>query len=227
MPCPDWVRKDMSKTGSGKVSTGIKDIGSLFHGPRPAHYADGGEVLKQEGLKASNAQFDAMSGKDKALSSFKRLFEGNIDDPNSEAYKKYGAGRGAAEANRNAPSYEQTEDYKNLMPKSNVTEEQRKKAEADTEVSPMEMVQPKASTAPKASTPAPKAAPKKKAATPKAPPVAPAKDEAPAESRRLERESTRANRVPPRPKMNWSTPGDRAAWDKKYKDKYNADGSPK
>jgi hypothetical protein len=142
MGCPDWIRQNMKKSSSGNVSTGRKDTGSLFHGDKMAKgYADGGEVLKQSGLAASNAEFDAMSSADKARSSFKRLFEGNIDDPNSVAYRKYGAGRGAAEANRNAPSYDQTDDYKNLMPKTTVTDDQRKKAEADTDVSPMEKVQ--------------------------------------------------------------------------------------
>ena len=151
MSCPTWVRGNMKKVGAGQVSTGRKDMGSLFHGVKG--YADGGEVLKQEGLKASAGE---------KVGLLERLKMGNIDDPNSKAYAQFGAGRGAAEANRNAPSYDQTDDAKNLTPKTTnvVTDEQRRKAEADTDVSPMEKVQvnrvapqAKAETKPK---PAPK-----------------------------------------------------------------------
>jgi hypothetical protein len=86
------MRQSMKKSGSGKASTGVKDMGSLFHGAK--RYADGGEVEAQEaadkaaGLKASAGEKGGM---------FQRLFEGNIDDPNSVAYAKYGAGRGKRE----------------------------------------------------------------------------------------------------------------------------------
>jgi hypothetical protein len=108
MSCPDWLRQDMKKSGSSKPATGKKDMGSLFHGPKVQKYADGGEVeaLKTEGLKASAGE---------KVGFFERLRMGNIDEPGSEAYNRFGAGRGAAEANRNAQSYEQTDDYKNLM----------------------------------------------------------------------------------------------------------------
>jgi hypothetical protein len=46
--------------------------------------------MKQRGLDASN--------KEAPVGFFERLRMGNIDDPNSEAYKKFGAGRGRAEA---------------------------------------------------------------------------------------------------------------------------------
>lgn len=53
-------------------------------------YADEGLVAedKKRGLEAS---------KDEHVGFFKRLAMGNIDDPKSEAYHRYGAGRGAAE----------------------------------------------------------------------------------------------------------------------------------
>lgn len=52
-------------------------------------YDEGGEVAdKEAGLKAS---------KDEDVGFFKRLRMGNIDDPNSEAYKRFGAGRGRSE----------------------------------------------------------------------------------------------------------------------------------
>jgi hypothetical protein len=53
-------------------------------------YDEGGEVAdKEAGLKASK-------GEDVGF--FQRLRMGNIDDPNSEAYKRFGAGRGRSEA---------------------------------------------------------------------------------------------------------------------------------
>lgn len=53
-------------------------------------YADEGLVAedKKRGLEAS---------KDEKVGFFERLRMGNIDDPKSEAYKRFGAGRGAAE----------------------------------------------------------------------------------------------------------------------------------
>ena len=53
-------------------------------------YDEGGEVAdKEKGLKAS-------AGEDVGF--FQRLRMGNIDDPTSEAYKRFGAGRGRSEA---------------------------------------------------------------------------------------------------------------------------------
>ena len=52
-------------------------------------YDEGGEVAdKEAGLKAS---------KDEDVGFFQRLRMGNIDDPSSEAYKRFGAGRGRSE----------------------------------------------------------------------------------------------------------------------------------
>jgi len=54
-------------------------------------YDEGGEVSdKEAGLKSS---------KDEDVGFFQRLRMGNIDDPSSEAYKRFGAGRGKAERN--------------------------------------------------------------------------------------------------------------------------------
>lgn len=54
-------------------------------------YDEGGEVAdKEAGLKAS---------KDEDVGFFQRLRMGNIDDPSSEAYKRFGAGRGRSERN--------------------------------------------------------------------------------------------------------------------------------
>ena len=54
-------------------------------------YDEGGEVSdKDVGLKSS---------KDEDVGFFQRLRMGNIDDPSSEAYKRFGAGRGKSERN--------------------------------------------------------------------------------------------------------------------------------
>lgn len=118
---PEWARQDMRKTAASTHKEGVKQMGSLFHGAKPKaakgeieveFYADGGEVetLKQEGLKASEGE---------KVGFFERLRMGNIDDPKSEAYTRFGAGRGQearmqkqedardsamAEAFKNAPS---------------------------------------------------------------------------------------------------------------------------
>jgi hypothetical protein len=53
-------------------------------------YQEGGEAEdKKRGLAASN--------KEGSVGFFERLRMGNIDDPTSEAYKRFGAGRGKAE----------------------------------------------------------------------------------------------------------------------------------
>jgi hypothetical protein len=60
-------------------------------------YQEGGEAEdKKRGLAASN--------KEGSVGFFERLRMGNIDDPKSEAYKRFGAGRGKAEAARTKAS---------------------------------------------------------------------------------------------------------------------------
>lgn len=69
---------------------------------------EGLERLKREGLAASSK--DPREGG--FMAGLKRLgqrfTEGNIDDPKSEAYRKYGAGRGMAERNANVPIEERS-----------------------------------------------------------------------------------------------------------------------
>jgi hypothetical protein len=56
-------------------------------------YQEGGEAEdKKRGLAASN--------KEGSVGFFERLRMGNIDDPKSEAYKRFGAGRGQAETSK-------------------------------------------------------------------------------------------------------------------------------
>lgn len=121
---PDWLRDSHKKTGKEKVEHGKRSMPS-FHADQKGHpltekaphtaaayLADGGMVymadgrdpteaeLKQMGLDASNREREA-AGKPGVVEGFKSLVsrfkEGNIDDPNSLAYERYGAGRGRRE----------------------------------------------------------------------------------------------------------------------------------
>lgn len=58
------------------------------------------DQLKKIGLDTSNAELEASGSK----GSIARFLEGNIDDPNSVAYKKYGAGYGREVMKRRAAS---------------------------------------------------------------------------------------------------------------------------
>lgn len=95
---PDWTRQNMKKTGSSGPTTkeSRKDCGPLFHSApvhqnksesKPMYLADGDteETHKARGLEAS-------SGDNVGL--LERLRMGNIDQPGSEAYNRFGAGRG-------------------------------------------------------------------------------------------------------------------------------------
>lgn len=99
--CPDWQRQSMKKTGqSGPTTTpSRKDMGSLFHGTpahqskseaKPLHLADGDTeaTYKARGMEASRGE---------NVGFFERLRMGNIDQPGSEAYNRFGAGRGRME----------------------------------------------------------------------------------------------------------------------------------
>ena len=62
----------------------------MIKSKRGRRFDEGGEVTdKAAGLEASN--------KEAPVGFFERLRMGNIDDPSSEAYKRFGAGRGRAE----------------------------------------------------------------------------------------------------------------------------------
>jgi len=113
---PDWARSNHKKSPTSKMTHGIQSR-PIFHGEHSdsplkemhmhteaAFLADGGmpseEKLKEMGLAASNAERDA-AGRPGIVEGFKNLIgrfkEGNIDDPNSLAYERYGAGRGRRE----------------------------------------------------------------------------------------------------------------------------------
>jgi hypothetical protein len=151
-----------------------------------ARFADGtdGEVdveqLKQEGLAAS--------AKDAPVGFWKRLTQGNIDDPKSEAYQEYGAGRGQRERNAKALSDESADIAK--VSAQNEAADKAKTAKADmeakypdTEFGDLEGAMKRAKEAPetKAAPAASKTAAKSVAAKPSAPAPAPTvKNDAPA-----------------------------------------------
>jgi hypothetical protein len=95
-----WQSANMKKAGAATPpnSMNSKITARSFHcsngkvgKPSVPHYADGGAVEaddKAAGLAASSGE---------KLGLFERLRMGNIDDPNSEAYKRLGAGRGEQE----------------------------------------------------------------------------------------------------------------------------------
>jgi hypothetical protein len=126
---PDWQRQSAAKTGEARTKPGITSR-PIFHSenvkPQQGmrfNFADGGladeEQLKREGLEVSNREREAersnMSGLEKFVDGFKRLGsrlkEGNIDSKGSEAYYKYGAGRGQMERDMKTPTNNQSSDY--------------------------------------------------------------------------------------------------------------------
>ncbi|UCD39905.1 MAG: hypothetical protein JSV87_05760 [Candidatus Bathyarchaeota archaeon] len=124
---PDWLRDSHKKTGKEKVEHGKRSMPGFHADQKghpltekaphtaAAYFADGGMVymadgrdpteaeLKQMGLDASNRERENADANNRPgiVEGFKRLAsrfsEGNIDDPNSLAYERYGAGRGRRE----------------------------------------------------------------------------------------------------------------------------------
>ena len=124
---PEWLRASHKKSGASKIEHGKREMPNFHSGQgqhpltqemksdphtSAAYFANGGIVrmadgrdpteaeLKQMGLDASNAEREG-AGRPGIVEGFKNLIgrfkEGNIDDPNSLAYERYGAGRGRRE----------------------------------------------------------------------------------------------------------------------------------
>jgi hypothetical protein len=103
---PDWMNQSFSKSSSkapSKQINGVKDCGSLFHKPKVLRMADGGSV-DDATYNSAEYQADKATGLEQTtgdtVSFWDRLKAGNIDDPNSEAYKRWGAGKGKEINNR-------------------------------------------------------------------------------------------------------------------------------
>lgn len=98
---PAAAIKDMGEKDSVQLHGNVDGYGSQHDLPEVKDPSEGmsEEALKKIGLDTSNAEMVARGDKG---SLFGRLSEGNIDDPNSVAYKKYGAGYGREVLRRRA-----------------------------------------------------------------------------------------------------------------------------
>jgi hypothetical protein len=203
-----WQRQSMSKNGGSsapsqmnsklmpsgpaaglhsKIAAPTHGMGGLISSANPsmkkpvARFADGtdGEVdveqLKQEGLAAS--------AKDAPVGFWKRLTQGNIDDPKSEAYQEYGAGRGQRERNAKALSDESADIAKTTakVQADDAAKADMKAKYPDTEFGDLEgaMKRAKEAPEPKAAPAASKTAAKTVAAKPSAPASKPAETSKP------------------------------------------------
>jgi hypothetical protein len=85
-------------------------------------YQEGGEAEdKKRGLAASEGE---------KIGFFERIRMGNIDDPTSEAYRRFGAGRGRSMPAPDTTPYSETADARNLMKAAT-----RERSEMDTDES--------------------------------------------------------------------------------------------
>lgn len=229
---PKWSRDNQKKTSQRTYSQGeVKQLPSLFHGAKDAQFsapnlfADGGEVseevLKSEGLKASEGE---------NVGFFDRLKAGNIDEPGSEAYNRFGAGRGRREREA-AAAFKQMDDIesgrKDEMKRLSDEAAAESRKVVTTPIPEPAKIEAKPVSQPRAAAPKPASKPVNYSS---------ADDESAAETARLAEAGRRAREkaevpqagmVSPRPKMNWSTPADRARWDEKYKATHNEDGTRK
>jgi hypothetical protein len=97
-----WQNQNMKKSGTvaGPSSMNSKITGNSFHcgnakvsKPTVRNYADGGMVESEAADKATGLKASA----GESVGFFERLRMGNIDDPKSEAYNRFGAGRAKAD----------------------------------------------------------------------------------------------------------------------------------
>lgn len=116
MAKPAWMNQNFSKSGvktQSKQINGVKDLGSPFHKQKVQGFADGSEGGVWEGVKSffsgegqdkrdQEATQDAIASANNKGSGdtglWDRLKAGNIDDPKSEAYYRWGAGKDTAAA---------------------------------------------------------------------------------------------------------------------------------
>lgn len=139
---------------------------------KPRRFEGGGEILPKEvdSQEAADKAAGLKASKDEDVGFFGRLRMGNIDDPSSEAYKRFGAGRGRAER---VP-------VEDLKPKSVVRES------AKAEVDPLEEANKRENLD---TTPGPRATSSTKpVARPSALPPRVEKKEAPESYKKIERQ---------------------------------------
>ena len=134
-------------------------------GVKTKRFAEGG-LTDEEQMAADKAAGLEESNKEPSVGFFERLKAGNIDDPKSEAYKRFGAGRGAASRAARVPVEDAVPVKVNRMPELAMGEDERPAATgmgAATKLLPPS-VKPKAKAAMPASVSAPVARPKPPAA---------------------------------------------------------------
>lgn len=115
MAKPEWMNQSFAKSApktQSKQINGVKDCGPLFHKQKVAHYADGseggvfeniGNFFKNTFSSEAQARRDEEATKEAITTAkskgsgdtgfFDRIKAGNIDDPRSEAYYRWGAGK--------------------------------------------------------------------------------------------------------------------------------------
>jgi hypothetical protein len=118
MAKPEWMNQSFAKSApktQSKQINGVKDCGPLFHKQKVAHYADGseggvfeniGNFFKNTFSGEAQARRDEEATKEAITTAnnkgsgdtgfFDRIKAGNIDDPRSEAYYRWGAGKDKA-----------------------------------------------------------------------------------------------------------------------------------
>ncbi len=118
MAKPEWMNQSFAKSApktQSKQINGVKDCGSLFHKQKVAHYADGtpggvfesvGNFFKDTFSGEAQARRDEEATKEAITTAnnkgsgdtglWDRIKAGNIDDPKSEAYYRWGAGKDKA-----------------------------------------------------------------------------------------------------------------------------------
>jgi hypothetical protein len=118
MAKPEWMNQSFAKSApktQSKQINGVKDCGPLFHKQKVAHYADGseggvfeniGNFFKNTFSSEAQARRDEEATKEAITTAnnkgsgdtglWDRLKAGNIDDPKSEAYYRWGAGKDKA-----------------------------------------------------------------------------------------------------------------------------------
>ena len=172
--------KEKFSRGGGIESKGKTQGKNIKMAKGSRKYAEGGSIEEQEAMdKAAGLE---ESNKEAPVGFLERLRAGNIDDPSSEAYKRFGAGRGAASRAARVPVEDAVPVKVDRTPERAMGEDERPAPTgmgAATKMAPKPMPAPVARPAP-AARPAPVArtAPAvRPAAVARPAPVAPPVDE--------------------------------------------------
>ena len=86
---PDWLRNSMAKKPSDKISPSNRDDGNPFHGPKAVKNTFNSEGKVHKTL-LHRAEGGPVGGADVGF--WERFKAGNIDEPGTEAYNRWGQG---------------------------------------------------------------------------------------------------------------------------------------